>query len=70
MKEFSIPIFLLLLDGLGCVLVVLGLLGWLQVDIGLPVLVRIWPFLILLGLMLMAPMIVWVIKLARSRDQQ
>ncbi len=70
MKEFRIPIHLLLLDGAGCLLVVLGLLGWLQMDIGLPVLVRIWPFLILLGLMLMAPMIVWVIKLARSRDQQ
>lgn len=69
MKEFRIPIFLLLLDGLGCLLVVLGMLGWLEVDIGLPVLARMWPFLILLGLVLMVPMIAWVVNLARNRSE-
>ncbi len=69
MKEFKIPLFLLLLDGLGCLLVVLAMLGWLEIDLGLPVLARIWPFFLLLGIGLMVPMLVWVFKRARSRGQ-
>jgi hypothetical protein len=68
MNQFNVPVFLLVLDGVGSVLAVLGLLGWLQVDIGLPVLTRIWPLLLALGLALMVPMIAWVIRLARSRS--
>ena len=68
MSDFKVPIFLLALDGFGTVLAVLGLLGWLEVDIGLPVLARIWPLLLALGFALMVPMIAWVIRLARSRS--
>ena len=68
MRQFNVPVFLLALDGVGSVLAILGLLGWLEVDIGLPVLTRIWPLLLALGFALMAPMIAWVIRLARSRS--
>jgi hypothetical protein len=68
MSQFRVPVFLLVLDGVGSVLAILGLLGWLEVEIGLPVLTRIWPFLLALGLALMVPMIAWVIRLARSRS--
>ena len=68
MSQFKVPVFLLALDGVGSVLAILGLLGWLEVDIGLPVLTRIWPLLLALGLALMVPMIAWVIRLARSRS--
>lgn len=68
MSQFRIPVYLLALDGVGSVLVVLGLLGWQEIDIGLPVLARIWPLLVMLGLGLMVPMVFWAIKLARSRS--
>lgn len=42
----------------------LGVLGATGVEIGLPVLARIWPFLVVLGALLMAPFIVWAIRLA------
>lgn len=68
MSDFKVPVYLLLLDGVGCLLVALGILGWLEVDIGLPVLPRIWSLLLVLGVALMAPMIAWAIRLARSRS--
>ena len=67
MNGFKIPVYFLALDGVGSVLAILGLLGWLKVDIGLPVLHTIWPLLLLLGIGLMVPMIAWVIKLARNK---
>jgi hypothetical protein len=67
-QGFKIPLSLLLLDGAGCLLVVLGVLGAMDFDIGLPVLATIWPILIVIGVGLMAPMVVWAIKLARSRQ--
>lgn len=66
-KRFPIPWFFVGLDGLGTVLLVLGLLGALEVDIGLPILGRIWQFLVILGLALMAPLIVSVVKAAKER---
>ena len=65
----GLPVFLIALDGLGSILLVLGVLGLLEVDIGLPVLATIWPFLLILGAGLMIPMIFWVIRKALAEKQ-
>ncbi len=67
MAGFRVPVFLLALDGVGSILAVLGILGALEIDLGMPALTRIWPLLIMLGFTLMIPMIAWAVKLARSR---
>jgi hypothetical protein len=51
----------------GSILAVLGILGAVDVDIGLPVLSRIWPVLLVVGVAMMIPMIWWVVKLVRSK---
>ena len=56
-----------MLDGVGSIFLVLGILGAVNVDIGLPALQTIWPFLVVLGGGLMVPMILWAVKLARSK---
>lgn len=67
MSGFKIPVFLLVLDVVGSILAILGILGALEFDLGLPALTTIWPILMVLGFGLMVPMIVWAVKLARSR---
>jgi len=67
LSDFRIPVLLLVLDVVGSIMAILGILGAVGLDIGLPVLATIWPFLVVLGFGLMAPMIWWVIKLARSK---
>jgi len=52
------------LDGLGSIILVLGVLGLLEVDIGLPALTTIWPLLLIMGAVLLVPMIIWVIRKA------
>ena len=71
-KKTGIPIFYLALDGFGTLLLVLGILGFTGMDLGLPVLATIWPFLIVLGLGLMAPMVVWLVRkaVAESKTRQ
>jgi hypothetical protein len=69
MSGFKIPVFILVLDGVGSIFAVLGLLGALEVDIGLPALATIWPVLLVIGFALMVPMIFWAIKMARSKSQ-
>ena len=66
-KGFKIPVYLLALDGLGSILVALGIIGAVEMDIGLPALATIWPVLLAIGIGLMVPMILWAIKLARSK---
>ncbi len=68
MGSFKVPVFLLALDGVGSILAILGILGALEIDLGMPALTTIWPILIVLGFALMVPMIVWAVKLARSRS--
>jgi hypothetical protein len=68
-KKTGIPIFYLALDGFGTLLLILGILGFTGIDLGLPVLSTIWPFLIVLGLGLMAPMIVWLIRRAGTESK-
>lgn len=63
-EKRRLPVFYVALDALGTLILVLGVLGATGVDIGLPVLARIWPFLVVLGALLMAPFIVWAIRLA------
>jgi len=67
MSGFRIPVFLLVLDVVGSILAILGILGALEFDLGMPALTTIWPILMVLGFGLMVPMIVWAVKLARSR---
>ena len=68
-NKFGLPAFLIALDGLGSILLVLALLGLLELDIGLPVLTTIWPLLLILGLGLMVPMIIWIIRKALAQKQ-
>lgn len=69
-KLDGVPVFLLVLDGFGTILLILGVMGLTGVDIGLPVLQTIWPLLIILGLGLMAPLIVWIIRKAMAAKTQ
>jgi hypothetical protein len=48
---------------------VLGILGLLEVDIGLPALTTIWPLALILGAGLMVPMIFWVIRKALAEKR-
>jgi hypothetical protein len=68
-KKTGIPIFYLALDGFGTLLLVLGILGFTGIDLGLPVLSTIWPFLIVLGLGLMVPMVVWLLRKAVAESK-
>jgi hypothetical protein len=62
-----LPVFLIVLDGLGTLLFVVGLLGFSGIDFGYPVLqTSAWVFLTF-GVALMAPLIVWVVRKSRSR---
>jgi multisubunit Na+/H+ antiporter MnhG subunit len=68
-KAGGLPIYLLILDGFGSLLLVGAILGATGVDVGLPVLATIWPLLAILGIALIAPMIAWIIRKARqNRD--
>jgi len=68
-ERFPFPWFFIALDGLGTLLLVAGLLGALEVDVGLPILGRIWQFLVILGLALMAPLIVSVALAAKRKGR-
>lgn len=62
-----LPVFLIILDGLGTLLFVVGILGFTGIDFGYPVLQKsAWVFLTF-GVALMAPLIVWAVSKARSR---
>lgn len=65
-KARRIPPVLIALDVLGALFLALAVLGAVDVDIGLPLLSAVWPFLLVLGLALMAPLIVWVVRTARQ----
>ena len=65
-KIVGLPVFLIALDGLGSIILVLGVLGLLEVDIGLPALATIWPLLLIIGAALLVPMIIWVIRRVNS----
>jgi hypothetical protein len=49
---------------------VLGVLGWLDVDIGLPVLAAIWPLLVIIGAAAMVPMIIWAVRRVQAEKQK
>jgi hypothetical protein len=66
-KPTSLPWFFILLDGIGTLFLVIGILGFLGDDFGYPVLQQVAPGFVLIGVLLMVPMIFWVIKKARSR---
>jgi len=63
-SQNGLPVYLLILDGFGSLLLVGAILGATGVDIGLPALATIWPLLVVLGLALMVPMLVWVVRKA------
>lgn len=62
-----LPVFLIVLDGLGTLLFAVGLLGFMGIDFGYPVLqASAWVFLTF-GVALMVPLIVWLVRKGRSR---
>ena len=69
-EKTGLPVFLIALDGLGSIILVLGILGMLEVDIGLPVLTSVWPLLVIIGAALMAPMIIWVMRRALAKKRK
>ncbi len=68
-NKFKMPVFLILLDGLGVALLVIGILASTGTNLGLPALDTLWPYLIGLGVLLMVPMMIWVVRLAQSRQK-
>ncbi len=69
-KKAGLPVFLIVSDGLGSIILVLGLLGLLEVDIGLPALDTIWPLLLIIGAALMVPMIIWLTRRALAEKRK
>jgi hypothetical protein len=63
--KFPIPPVLLALDVFGVLLVALGAMALSGNDLGHPVLVTVAPGLIALGVLLMVPMIIWVVRKAK-----
>lgn len=68
-SKFKLPVFLILLDGLGVALLVMGILAATGTNLGLPALDTLWPYLLGLGVLLMVPMMVWVVRQALSRQK-
>ncbi|MDX1459452.1 MAG: hypothetical protein R3348_00140 [Xanthomonadales bacterium] len=66
-RRNGLPWLYLLLDGIGSLLVVAGILPLVGIDFGQPALRSAAPFLIGIGIVLMIPFIGWAI--GRARDQ-
>ena len=47
-------------------MLVMGVLGLTGVDFGYPVLQKVAPVFLIVGVLLMAPLLVWVIRKAKS----
>ena len=62
----SLPWFLIALDGVGAILLVMGVLGLTGIDFGYPVLQKVAPVFLIIGVLLMAPLLVWVVRKAKS----
>jgi hypothetical protein len=45
-------------------------MGFAEIDLGLPVLTTLWPLMVILGLGLMAPIVVWAIRTAASENSR
>ena len=70
-QRFPIPPLVLVFDVIGVLLLLLGVLALTGTDFGLPVLATAAPGLIAIGVLLMAPMVVWVVRKgleAKNRD--
>ena len=67
----KVPVFYLVLDAVGMLLVVLAVLALNGVDIGLPGLVGAAPWMIPVGIALMVPFLVWVLRraIAQARER-
>ena len=62
----SIPWFFVLLDGIGTIFLVTGILGFLGVDFGYPVLQQVAPGFVLIGIGFMVPLLIWILQKIRS----
>lgn len=67
MEKSSLPVVLLALDMLGAVLVGIGVAAIYGVDFGFPVLLTVAPILIGIGLGLMAPFLIFMIRKALGK---
>ena len=61
-ERFPVPPLVLALDFVGVLLVVVGVLALTGTDFGYPVLARAAPGLIVIGVLLMAPLVVWAVR--------
>lgn len=67
MAKLRIPVFYLVLDFIGVLFLALGGMALAGVDFGYPVLQRAAPGFIVLGLLLFVPLVVWIVRNARSQ---
>ncbi len=58
----SAPWFLVMLDAIGVVFLVVAVLAWSGVDFGYPVLREVAPGFLVIGILLMLPFLIWVIR--------
>jgi len=65
-EKQSLPWGFLLYDMLGTVLLALGIAAQAGINFGYSVLTSVAPALIVTGVLLMAPLVVWVVRRARQ----
>ena len=56
----NIPWYFIVLDGIGAIFLVVGVLAMTGTDFGYPVLREVAPVFIAVGLLLMVPLLIWV----------
>ena len=62
----ALPWFYILLDIIGTLFLVAGVLALTGTDFGYPVLRTVAPVFLVVGILFMAPLVVWLIGRARS----
>lgn len=58
----NIPWYFIVLDGIGAIFLVVGVLAMTGTDFGYPVLREVAPVFIAVGLLLMVPLLIWVVQ--------
>jgi hypothetical protein len=64
----ALPWDLLLYDLLGAALLAVGIMALIGIDFGYPVLLKVAPVLIVMGILLMVPLIVWAVRAAQRKS--
>lgn len=64
----ALPWGLLLYDLLGAALPAVGVMALIGIDFGYPLLPKVAPVLIVMGMLLMLPLIVWAVRAAQRKS--